>query len=188
MGVLYSVTLLLDTLRCSAAAPAAPVHLLIPEARANACMSGMFECLLPPERIDGYLASLRALAEERRLLLHGVSVRRFHPGKTPFLRCPEREWAAVRVSFGVKPTLGASVLAAQIRRLLLGLALERGGSFALRNPRDATCEQLNACYPMLPSFLAEKRRYDPAERLQNDWYRCLLAKQRAGNCEVRWGS
>jgi hypothetical protein len=79
------------------------------------------------------------------------------------------------------------VLGAEIRRLLLGLALERGGSFPIRALRDATREQLDACYPMLPAFLAEKKRYDPAERLQNDWYRCLVAKLRASGCEIRWG-
>ena len=28
-----------------------------------------------------------------------------------------------------------------------------------------------ACYPRFPEFLRLKRRYDPAERFQSDWYR-----------------
>lgn len=187
-GVLYSVTLALDSLRRSAAEAVPPAELAIPDMGGAPAQGGALECLLPPAEIDAYLALLRDLAQERRLALHGVSVQRCRPARAAFLRCPEREWAGVRVRFGVKPTIGASVHAAEVRRLLLGLALERGGSFAIRDPRDATREQLDACYPKLGAFLAEKRRYDPAERLQNDWYRCVLAKLRCGRCEVRWSS
>ncbi len=185
-GVLYSVTLSLDSLRRSAAEAVPPVELIIPDVRETEPSGEALECLLPPGEVDGFLARLRELARERRFVLHGVSVQRQQPARAAFLRCCEREWAGVQLRFGVKATLGASVHAAEIRRLLLGMALERGGMLALRDPRDATREQLNACYPMLATFLAEKRRYDPAERLQNAWYRCVLAKQRGASCEVRW--
>ncbi len=38
----------------------------------------------------------------------------------------------------------------------------------------------------LKGFLAEKRRGDAAERLQNGWYRCVTGKLRAESCESRW--
>ena len=185
-GVLYSVTLSLDSLRRSAAEAAPPAQLVVPDAGEAAVSCAALECLLPPAELDAFLARLRGLARERRLALHRVSVQRRRPAGAAFLRCPEREWAGVWVRFGVKATLGARVHAAEVRRLLLGVALERGGLLTIRDPRDATREQLNACYPMLAAFLAEKRRFDPAERLQNDWYRCVLAKQRPGACRIRW--
>ena len=49
-------------------------------------------------------------------------------------------------------------------------------------------EQTEACYPQLKTFLAEKRRFDPQERLVNAWYvhqRDLLNRKA---CEVRWAS
>lgn len=73
-----------------------------------------------------------------------------------------------------------------MRRALLAAALARGGAFPIRDLRDATRAQLEACYPMLPDFLAEKRRGDPGERLQNAWYRDASARLRGGACEVRW--
>ena len=89
--------------------------------------------------------------------------------------------------FGLKQTLGAAVAAAEVRRALLDAALSHGGSFPIRDLRDATRRQLEACYPMIGSFLADKRRGDPAERLQNAWYRGLAATMRGEPCAVRWG-
>jgi hypothetical protein len=39
---------------------------------------------------------------------------------------------------------------------------------------------------MLDAFLAEKRRLDPAERVQNAWYRAVRRTWRAEACHVRW--
>lgn len=50
------------------------------------------------------------------------------------------------------------------------LAIRRGGSFYLTYHRFATRQQLHACYPQFGEFLALKRKYDPAERFQSDWY------------------
>jgi len=74
-----------------------------------------------------------------------------------------------------------------VRRALLASALARGGSFLIRDLRDATRQQLESCYPMIGAFLADKRRGDPAERLHNAWYRGLVATMRSELGVVRWG-
>lgn len=186
VGVLYSVTLSIDSLRRSAANAIAPVELGIAET-ASAAAARTIECLLPPEALDGFLADVRALLDERRLALLGISVRRRLADDSCQLNWSTREWAGVEIRFGTKTTLGASVGATEVRRALLAAALARGGSFALRHAQDATRHQLEACYPTLKGFLAEKRRGDAAERLQNDWYRCVTAKLRSEPCESRWG-
>ena len=188
IGVLYSVTLQIESLRHSAAEATAPVELGIAEASPVPAAARAIETLVPPAALDSYLNDVRALAEERRLALQGISVRRYRPDACAFLRWAGQEWAGVQVRFGINTTLGASVAAAEVRRALLAAALERGGSFPIRDPRDATRRQLDACYPMLNKFLAEKRRSDPAERLQNAWYRNMLAKMRSEPCEIRWGN
>ena len=186
IGVLYSVTLSIDSLRDSAAAAIAPVELGIAEPK-----SGYADCtaeyLLPPAALEAYLKDVRLLAEERRLALYRISVRRYRPDAHALLTWAPREWAGVQVRFGTKANLGASVSAAEARAALLEAALAHGGSFPIRDLRDASRRQIEACYPMLGAFLAEKRRGDPAERLQNTWYRDVLAKMRRDPCEVRWG-
>jgi FAD/FMN-containing dehydrogenase len=186
LGVLYSLTLSIESLRRSAGSSLAPVELQLPaEAPAGAAACAI-ECLLPPGELDGFLADARAFLEEHRVALGGISVRRYLAEDSCRLNWATREWAGVEIRFGVKATLGASVVAAQARSGLLAAALARGGSFPLEAARDATREQLHACYPMLGEFLAEKRRADPAERMQNGWYREVCAKLRAEACEVRW--
>jgi FAD/FMN-containing dehydrogenase len=195
IGVLYSVTLSVDSLLRSAAAATAPVELRLerePATPAPAFVSAFvpacaIECLLPPSALDAFLQDVRQLADERRLELHGIAVRRYQPESESSLRWASREWAGVEVRFGTKHTLGASVAAAEVRRTMLQAALNHGGSFPIRDLRDATRRQLEACYPMIGAFLADKRRSDPAERLQNGWYRALVATMRGEPCAVRWG-
>ena len=75
----------------------------------------------------------------------------------------------------------------QLRRELIDAAIAAGGSFPISRTPDATRDQVAACYPELPTFLAEKRRIDPSEKLINSWYlhhRSLFDRKA---CEVRWG-
>jgi len=187
IGVLYSVTLSIDSLRASAAAATAPVELCLGEELAAQAPECAIECLLPPAALDAFLKDVRLLADERRIALHGITVRRYQPEAETSLRWATQEWAGVEVRFGIKQTLGASVTAAEVRRTLLSAALSHGGSFPIRDLRDATRQQLETCYPMIGPFLADKRRGDPAERLQNAWYRGLAATMRGEPCAVRWG-
>ena len=187
IGVFYSVTLSIDSLLASAAAEKAPVELRIDEEGAAPYPARAIECLLPPAALDAYLKEVRRLADERRIALHGITVRRYQPDTASGLRWATQEWAGVEVRFGVKATLGASVAAAEVRRALLAAALGLGGSFPIRDLRDATRRQIEACYPMIGSFLADKRRGDHAERLQNPWYRALVTTMRGEACAVRWG-
>ena len=51
------------------------------------------------------------------------------------------------------------------------LATARGGSYYLTYHKFAKPEQVMACYPQFERFMNLKRKYDPAERFQSDWYR-----------------
>ena len=53
---------------------------------------------------------------------------------------------------------------------------------------DATREQAETCYPQLRSFLSEKRRVDPAEKLTNAWYRYYRNLFARSACAVRFAS
>lgn len=63
--------------------------------------------------------------------------------------------------------------AAAFRRLL-DMAARRQGSWYLTYHTFGTRSQLLQCYPELPEFLRLKRRYDPNERFQSEWYRHLV--------------
>ena len=56
-------------------------------------------------------------------------------------------------------------------RRLIDMAARRGGTYYLTYHRHATREQVESCYPQIAEFLRLKKKYDPEERFQSDWYR-----------------
>jgi hypothetical protein len=56
-------------------------------------------------------------------------------------------------------------------RALIDAALPYGGSYYLTYHRWARKGQVVACYPQFPGFLRMKKKYDPKEVIQSDWYR-----------------
>jgi FAD/FMN-containing dehydrogenase len=56
-------------------------------------------------------------------------------------------------------------------RRLIDMAARRGGTYYLTYHRYATRTQVESCYPQFTEFLRLKRKYDPEERFQSDWYR-----------------
>src|SRR5579859_8025652 len=56
-------------------------------------------------------------------------------------------------------------------RRLIDIAARLGGTYYLTYHRYATREQIEGCYPEIVQFLRLKKKYDPEERFQSDWYR-----------------
>jgi FAD/FMN-containing dehydrogenase len=187
-GLIYSVTLRIDALLCAAQSLTPPVEIHLPGCAPAAALASRVETLLPPQELEGFLDAARTLALEHRFALRRVAVTQLRKGAETALSWATRDWAGVTLAIESATTLGASVHAAGVRRLLYAEAIRRGGSFPARRAPDATPAQLDTCYPQLPAFLAEKRRYDPAERLQNPWYRGVTGLMRYARCEARWTS
>jgi len=142
--------------------------------------------LVPPEKLEAFLAEARGRCGEWRMELAGVEVRNTVREDDSFLRWARRDYAAVSLHLMAPPALGTAVRATQLRRSLIDAAIAQGGSFAVSCTPEATRAQAEACYPQLPKFLAEKRRLDPCERIVNPWYlhyRRLFSGQ---SCAVRW--
>ncbi|HEX5477276.1 MAG TPA: hypothetical protein VFX09_05430, partial [Burkholderiales bacterium] len=144
------------------------------------------ELLLPPERLETFMAQARACCAEWRADIDKIEVRRTLDESDTVLCWARREYAAVSLGLSTPPTLGGAVRSTQLRRQLIDAAISHDGSFAIHGTPEATREQALACYPGLRTLLAEKRRIDPGERLCNPWYRHhrTLLEHRA--CEVRW--
>jgi len=182
-GVLYSVTLRIESLARAVAEASAP------ESPVEGASSGARKLVLlvPPPELEALIAQCRQLCAEWRITLGSVSVRRILPDRETFLRWAGREYAEVSLGLDAADTLGAEVRHTQLCRSLIDLALARGGGFPIACTPQVTRAQADACYPQLAGFLAEQRRVDPQERWANGWlrhHRSLLAR---APCEVRWG-
>jgi hypothetical protein len=150
--------------------------------------SRQLRLLVPPDKVDAFLREARLRCTEWRLALAGVKLRRTVEEADSFLRWARREYAALTLYLAQPPVLGVAVRTRQLRHSLIDAAIEHGGSFPVSCTREATRTQVEACYPQLRAFLAEKRRIDPAEKLTNPWYRHYTNLLSDNACQVRWAS
>ena len=80
-------------------------------------------------------------------------------------------WVCTVMNLHVDHTPDAIAKAADDFRRLIDRAIEFGGSYFLTYHRWANRNQVEACHPRMVEFLRVKRRHDPAEVFQSDWYR-----------------
>ncbi len=88
-----------------------------------------------------------------------------------FLAWAREPWACVIFNLHTEHTpLGVEHSARAFRRLI-AMAARRSGSYYLTYHRAATREQVESCYPKFVQFLRLKKKHDPEERFQSEWYR-----------------
>jgi hypothetical protein len=138
--------------------------------------------------LQAFLSYARVVCPNWRLYLAGIVLRATAPENDSFLRWARRDYAAVTLRHGAPPVLGAAVRATQLRRELIQAAIAQGGSFTVSCTPEATRVQVEACYPQLPSLLAEKRRLDPCERIVNPWYVHHRRLFSGRSCAVRFAN
>jgi len=92
-----------------------------------------------------------------------------------FLAWAKEPYACTIVNIHTRHTPDGIEHSAGAFRRLIDMAARRGGSWFLTYHTFGTRDQLLACYPRFPEFLRLKRRYDPDERFQSEWYRHHLS-------------
>jgi hypothetical protein len=182
-GVPYSITLRLESLAQAAANASPTVSLQLSETSASA---RALQLLVPPESLDAFMAEARSRCAEWRVAIEGVEVCRTLAEEETQLRWARREYASIRLTLAQPPALGGAVRATQLRRELIDIAISHGGSFPIACTSEASRAQMEHCYPEIRTFLAEKRRMDPAEKLSNDWYRHVKSVLGRETCDVKW--
>src|SRR6266566_1980972 len=177
-GALYSVTLKLDSL-------ARAISEAAPSVSGTGTAPGM-RLLLPPERAAAFIAEARSRFTEWRIAMEDPALRHVMQEDETFLRWARREYAEISLRVPEPGTIGASVRTTQLRRSLVDAAIAHGGGFPIACTPEATRAQTEACYPQLRAFLAQKRLFDPAERIVNPWYLHYRKLFGQAPCVVRW--
>lgn len=183
LGTLYSVTLRIESLFRSLG------EVELAEIRHAEPVGGPvrgLQLLLPPLEAEAFVGDAQDACAAWRIRIARLKLRRTKPDGETFLRWAREPYVQISLWLAIPPTLGGAVRTAQLCTELIGLSIARGGSFSLAHTTDATREHVQACYPTLREFLAEKRRVDPGERIVTPWYRhyrSLLGRQ---GCESRW--
>jgi FAD/FMN-containing dehydrogenase len=129
------------------------------------------EIYVPRRDLPGFLArAAELLRSDRTIAIYGT-VRLIEKDDESFLAWAKEPYACIIFNLLTLHTQAGIEASARSFRGLIDLAIARGGSYYLTYHKFAKLDQVLACYPQFKEFLELKRKYDPAERFQSDWYR-----------------
>jgi len=129
------------------------------------------EIYVPRPRLADFLKQAASLLQSERVLVIYGTVRLIEKDDESFLAWAKDRYACVIFNLLTVHTPAGIEASQRAFRGLIDLAIARKGSYYLTYHRYATREQVTACYPQFEEFLQMKRRYDPTEQFQSDWYR-----------------
>jgi FAD/FMN-containing dehydrogenase len=129
------------------------------------------ELYVPRPALSAFLAAVRADFTRHGVGLIYGTIRLIERDDESVLAWARESWVCTVMNLHVDHTPGRIAKAADDFRRLIDRAIEFGGSYFLTYHRWASRSQVQACHPRLIEFLRAKRRHDPAEAFQSDWYR-----------------
>jgi FAD/FMN-containing dehydrogenase len=129
------------------------------------------EIYVPRDALVRFLADVRSdFLEHKTDLIYGT-IRLIERDDETMLRWARQPYACIIFNIHVMPDPAGIERAKQEFRRLIDRGLQYGGSYYLTYHRWAERRQVAAAYPEFPEFLRLKRRLDPSEVFQSDWYR-----------------
>lgn len=129
------------------------------------------EIYVPRADLPQFLAHAAELLRSNRTIVIYGTVRLIEKDNESFLAWAKQPYACIIFNLLTLHTPPGIEASARAFRGLIDLAIARDGSYYLTYHKFAKPEQIMACYPQFKEFLALKRKYDPAECFQSDWYR-----------------
>jgi decaprenylphospho-beta-D-ribofuranose 2-oxidase len=128
------------------------------------------EYFIPPQHFVAFIDDLREIVERRRVNLLDATVRYVEPNDDAFLNYSREPSLSVVLYVNVKTSAEGLAEASAMTEEIIGAAERNDGTFYLPYMLDYTRSQLLLAYPIATQFFAAKRRYDPAEVFENDFY------------------
>jgi FAD/FMN-containing dehydrogenase len=118
-----------------------------------------------------FMAQARKDFLEHKVDMTYGTIRFIEKDKESFLAWAREPSVCIVCNLHVRHTDEGKKKAAEDFRRIIDRAIEHGGRYYLTYHRWATRKQVETCYPRFAEFLRLKKKYDPDERFQSDWYR-----------------
>ena len=129
------------------------------------------EIYVPRPRLADFMADVAKTFRTNGVPIVYGTVRLIERDDESVLAWARDRYACIIFNLHVVHTPAGIERSGEAFRALIDLAIARGGRYYLTYHRHATRAQVDTCYPQLVDFLRAKKRYDPAERFQSEWYR-----------------
>lgn len=130
----------------------------------------LHEYFIPRRRVVGFVEAMRRIIPEHGANLLNVTVRDVNEDDDTFLRYADRQMIAFVMLFVQDKTDAGEAGMKALTRDLIDAAIEHEGRYYLPYRLHATPEQLHRAYPQARRFFELKRKYDPDELFQNQFY------------------
>jgi FAD/FMN-containing dehydrogenase len=129
------------------------------------------EIYVPRAALSRFLADVREDFRRGPVEVIYGTVRLIERDAETVLAWAREPWACVIFNLHVTHSPAGLAAAEDAFRRLIDHGLRYGGSYYLTYHRWATRAQVERAHPRFVEFLREKKRWDPEERFQSDWYR-----------------
>ena len=123
------------------------------------------------DALERFMVDVAADARRNETEIIYGTVRLIEADRESFLAWAKKPYARVIFNLHVVHTTQGIRRASNAFRRLIDLGIKYGGSYYPTYHKYATRKQVETCYPQFAEFLKLKRKHDPAEVFQSDWYR-----------------
>jgi FAD/FMN-containing dehydrogenase len=126
---------------------------------------------VPRSMLKGFLDEVRDDFRKNKVDLIYGTVRLIERDDESFMPWAKQPYACTIFNLHTVHSPEGLRRSADAFRRLIDMAARRGGTYYLTYHRYADRKQVENCYPQFAEFLRLKKKYDPEERFQSDWYR-----------------
>ena len=130
----------------------------------------LVECFVSPEQFEPLLVELRKIIPENQADLLNVTVRDINRDDDSFLRYADKNMISLVMLFSQTRDTAGEKKMAKLTQNIVAATLQHDGRYYLPYRLHATPEQFDAAYPQAKKFFELKRKYDPDQLFQNEFY------------------
>jgi FAD/FMN-containing dehydrogenase len=128
------------------------------------------EYFVPRAGLDDFVGRMRVIVPRDKGNLLNVTLRDVREDPDTVLRYADRDMVTLVLLFNQRMTDEGEAQMRVLTRELIDAALADGGRYYLPYRLEATTRQFEEAYPQAKKFFQLKRRYDPGELFQNEFY------------------
>jgi FAD/FMN-containing dehydrogenase len=129
------------------------------------------EIYVPRRRLPDFMAEVAQAFRSNGVPIIYGTIRLIEKDDESVLAWATEPYACIIFNLHVVHSPEGVERAAAAFRSLIQMAIARGGRYYLTYHRYASRAQVEACYPQLPAFLRLKKKHDPEDRFESEWYR-----------------
>jgi FAD/FMN-containing dehydrogenase len=131
----------------------------------------LHEYFIPKDSVERFIKVLGKVLPQYKTDLLNITLRNVKEDKDTYMRYAREEVFGFVMLYNQPRTAEGEQEMEKLTRQLINEAIRLRGTYYLPYRLHATKEQMHIAYPMADSFFLLKKKYDPSELFQNQFYK-----------------